>query len=55
MRYEKTGNGCKEDENTRRSVAEAGHCPMREQRQKVGEAEENSGVEGKDKGGEQER
>ena len=55
MCHEKSGNGCEEDENTRRSVAEAGPCPTRKQRQEVAEAEENSGVDGRDKGGEQER
>ena len=53
MRNEKNRNGCKEDENIRRSAAEAEPCPMREQRQEVAEAEENSRVEGRNECGEQ--
>jgi hypothetical protein len=44
---------CKEDENIRRSLAEASPPPSREQRQEVAKAEDNSGVEGSDKRGEQ--
>ena len=55
MCHEKSGNGCEEDENIRGPDAEAGPCPTLKQRQEVAEAEENSGVDGRDKGGEQER
>ena len=55
MRHEKTRNGCKDDENICRSPPEGRPCPGPEPLQEVAEAEENSGMEGRDKHGEQQR
>jgi hypothetical protein len=56
VRHEKKRNCCKDDENIRRSAFPEGRpCPVQEQPIKVSDAEENSGMEGRDKHGEQQR
>ena len=55
MRHEKTRNGCKDDKNIRRSSPEGRPCPVWEPLQEVPEAKENSGMESRDKHGEQQR
>jgi hypothetical protein len=55
VRHEKTRNGCKDDENIRRSPPEGSPCPGPELLQEVAEAEENSGMESRDKHGEYKR
>ena len=54
VRHEKTRDCCKDDENIHRSAFPEGRpCPVQEQLIKVTDAEENSGMEGRDKHGEQ--
>jgi len=49
VRHEKTGDSPDNDENIRRPRSESALCPIPEQHQDVGEAEEDSGMERRDK------
>jgi len=55
VRHKETGNGCNDDENISRPRPDGRLYPFPEYRKEVGEAEENSGMEPRDRRCEQQR
>ncbi len=55
VRHEKTRDGCNDDENIRRPGPEGRLYPFPEYQKEVGEAEENPGMQRRDKQGKQQR
>jgi hypothetical protein len=55
VRHEKTRDGCNDDENIRGPRREGRLYPFPEYQKEVGEAEDNAGMQRRDKGGEQQR